>query len=610
MDEELLKYYNQELAYLRKQGTKFAEAYPKIGGRLKLGADNTDDPFVGRMVESFAFLSARLQCKLDEQTDELADAFINLMYPHYELPLPAYTILKFEPKKSSDQCTTIPRNTNLAAQLNDTTCTFTTNYKTKVWPISITKLQYQKDISNLRDDIDSQTKACLAFEFQSLKNGVNVSELKIDKLRLYMNIGSIFAQTLLARLHNNVDSIILMNSNDGSQIIKLDARSHLRPVGFADDEFLLPYPAHVLTSFRLLTEYFAYPEKFYFIDIINLHRHIPHQWGDSFKLYLLFNQYDTELVDVIDMHSLQLGCTPVLNIFEKQAETIRVDNTQYEYQVIADHTAQTEQLEVYQIQGIDLVSASNKHYYCLPYFSRSFNDAEQTKGIYWTAQRKTCASLGEYHLPGHETFVRLNDTDLDPGDANHLLLAPQVLCTNRNMACTLPFSSNGLTWSFTHGQHELISATRALRSISQTRYRKNELSKRSDIIGHVAMNHFGYGHDNENLAMLKSALKLYCYDSEHDSLLLTKGISAVHTKKITQRHLLQGKYTFCSGIEFCIEIDTDYFPIYSAYLFGCVMHHFLNGQCSVNSFIKLIIQSKQKEELYQWPVSLGQKSML
>jgi type VI secretion system protein ImpG len=34
MDARLLRYFNQELRYLREQGAEFAEAFPKIASRL------------------------------------------------------------------------------------------------------------------------------------------------------------------------------------------------------------------------------------------------------------------------------------------------------------------------------------------------------------------------------------------------------------------------------------------------------------------------------------------------------------------------------------------------------------------------------------------------
>ena len=59
MSDELLPYYNRELAYIRRLGAEFAEAHPKIAGRLRLGPDATEDPHVARLIEACAYLNAR-----------------------------------------------------------------------------------------------------------------------------------------------------------------------------------------------------------------------------------------------------------------------------------------------------------------------------------------------------------------------------------------------------------------------------------------------------------------------------------------------------------------------------------------------------------------------
>ena len=67
MNDELLHYYQQKLTQLREQGQKFAQAHPKVAERLKLGHGEIEDPFVARLLESVAFLTARIQHKIDHE---------------------------------------------------------------------------------------------------------------------------------------------------------------------------------------------------------------------------------------------------------------------------------------------------------------------------------------------------------------------------------------------------------------------------------------------------------------------------------------------------------------------------------------------------------------
>src|SRR5215468_10027143 len=92
MVDDLLPYYNRELGYIRRLAAEFAEAHPKIAGRLRLSQDAVEDPHVARLIEAFAFLTARVRRKLDDDFPELTEALLNVLYPHYLSPVPSMAI--------------------------------------------------------------------------------------------------------------------------------------------------------------------------------------------------------------------------------------------------------------------------------------------------------------------------------------------------------------------------------------------------------------------------------------------------------------------------------------------------------------------------------------
>ncbi len=98
MDDPLLHYYERELTFMRESGAEFAEKYPKIASRLLLEPDRCEDPHTERLLEAFAFLSARVQKKLDDSFPELTESLLQTVYPHYTRPLPAMTVAKFMPR--------------------------------------------------------------------------------------------------------------------------------------------------------------------------------------------------------------------------------------------------------------------------------------------------------------------------------------------------------------------------------------------------------------------------------------------------------------------------------------------------------------------------------
>ena len=80
MRDELLGYYERELIFLRRMGAEFARKYPKIAARLQIDEEKIEDPHVERIIEAFAFLSARVNLKLDDELPEITESFLNTLY--------------------------------------------------------------------------------------------------------------------------------------------------------------------------------------------------------------------------------------------------------------------------------------------------------------------------------------------------------------------------------------------------------------------------------------------------------------------------------------------------------------------------------------------------
>src|SRR3982750_2061710 len=107
MRDELLGYYERELIFLRRMGADFARKYPKIAARLLLDEEKIEDPHVERIVESFAFLTARVGLKLDDELPEITESFLNVLYPHYLAPIPSMAITQFSYGSPKDKLSTV-----------------------------------------------------------------------------------------------------------------------------------------------------------------------------------------------------------------------------------------------------------------------------------------------------------------------------------------------------------------------------------------------------------------------------------------------------------------------------------------------------------------------
>ncbi|MCL2419579.1 MAG: type VI secretion system baseplate subunit TssF, partial [Conexibacteraceae bacterium] len=138
MSDSFLPHYNRELDALRRLAAEFADANPKVAGRLRMSADAVDDPFVERLMEGVAFLSARAQERLDDEFPEISDALLSVLYPHALAPLPSAAIVRFACQSGLKVPLTVPSGTALETEpIQGEPCRFRTAYDTTLWPVEI-----------------------------------------------------------------------------------------------------------------------------------------------------------------------------------------------------------------------------------------------------------------------------------------------------------------------------------------------------------------------------------------------------------------------------------------------------------------------------------------
>jgi len=118
------RYYQSELSALRQLGRQFSERNPALAPFL---AESGQDPDVERLLEGFAFLTGRLRQKLDDELPELTHSLMHLLWPNYMRPMPAFSMLQFDPLKHSGPDVCVARGTPVeSAAVNGERCRFRT----------------------------------------------------------------------------------------------------------------------------------------------------------------------------------------------------------------------------------------------------------------------------------------------------------------------------------------------------------------------------------------------------------------------------------------------------------------------------------------------------
>ena len=245
MTEELLPYYNRELAFIRRLGAEFAAAHPKIAGRLQLGPDAVEDPHVERLIEAFAYLNARIRHKLDDDFPEISSALLDVLYPHYQNPIPAMAIVQMVLDRGKGQLTTgytVPRESTVETDAIDgEPCRFRTSYPVTLWPIEVTAANLaSRPFSAPAAPWLPKAAAVVRLQLRCFSAEMPIAKLAVDRLRFFLKGQAQHVFPLYELIFNNALGIALANSPTDPQPVLLDKRS-LQAVGFERDQGTLPY---------------------------------------------------------------------------------------------------------------------------------------------------------------------------------------------------------------------------------------------------------------------------------------------------------------------------------------------------------------------------------
>jgi len=385
--------------------------------------------------------------------------------------------------------------------------------------------------------------------------------------------------------------------------------SIIKPIGFAMDEGLLPYPDNSFMGYRLLTEYFAFPEKFMFIDLEGFADKISADAKDTLEFYFYLGDADIELEHNISADTFQMGCTPAVNLFKQKTDPIKLDHTSTEYQVIPD-VRRPIGFEIYSIDKVVASnSAGNKETY-LPIYGINHENQETENNTFWFSRRRD-AKMSTYHRDeGTDVFLSLVDLHFNPNNPDDRTLSISSTCSNRDQPAKLPFSS-------IQPKLQCISSTppcERIRCLTQpgiTIRPSMRNNARWRLISHLSLNHLSLTGREDATNALKEILRLYDFKESSINRAQIESITQIKTRAINAPLTIDGRAALCRGIEVEIELDDSQLSGSSSFLFATVLEHFFALYCSINSFTRVLVKIKNKEGyLKKCPPRAGEKILL
>lgn len=648
--DDLLPHYERELALLRGRAADFARQHPKIAGRLQLSGDVGDDPHVERLIEAFALLAARIHKRLDDDFPLFTESLVDLLYPHFLRPFPSCALARFElgaQAAQMGQAVLVPRGTLLQSRsVQGVTCRFRTTADLRLMPVSVTDVRF--------------SMSARAPEGTHLPQGaVGMMSLVLHKQSPQAQWRELLKHPLRLSLDGEASQVAALREALCSHAlgVRLEARAH-RPwqgpldgreakpqlAGFEDAEALIDMDARAHPAYRLLTEYFAFPDKFNAVtlacppamlegalsrgdeDVSHLTLHLP-------LAGLRADSDPVRLLETVRAANVSLATVPVVNLFSQAADPVRITHRQAELPVVVDGR-RAHAHEVHAIQKVYRVRKTARGEVVdevRPLFSLTHDDmmgaaALPPDGLADAAPRPhagedassqggVCLAYWQMHRdealaqrsPGHEVSLSLVDAHMDLHTPAVETLSLEVLATNRDwprhLAAGLP---GGDLFMEGGGPARSIALVRKP-TRSHRRARDRGLVWR--LISQLSINHLSLS--GGGLEALKELLRLHELPSHASNRRQIDALHAVAFEADTAWLPGQPHACFVRGTHVRLTLDEACFAGTGLSLFVAVMDQFFGLYVQANSFSRLtVLSSRTQEELIACPPRHGARPLL
>lgn len=618
MDPRLLRAYNEELTYLREAAREFGEEYETVAGRLGLKTPTDPDPYVERLLEGVAYLGARVKVKLQDQFPDFTQHLLNAIQPHYLAPTPSMCVAAIEPQENDQAIAAgfkVPRLTELtatAAEQGSSPVIFRTGHEVTLWPLKIVEAEYlgaRASVAPYAAAAKVRAEAGLRIRFAST-GGVPLSQLAPASLPIYLAGSEVMPGELYRQLIG--DCLAVVGRSAGAAAGSGGWISLPKPeqYGFEEDCALLPAERRSFRGYRLLSEYFACPERFLFVSLTGLGKAFAAS-QDACDVVFLFGRNAPPLAGALTPANLRLYATPAINLFEKQLGRVQITPYDHEYQVLPDRTRPLD-FEVYRILNVTAYGRANADprpvapLYAMGALLYDWRDAL----FYVTRLRQRRLSTKEQRLRrrtdylGSETWISLTT----PGEASRLEevyeLGVRALVTNRELPELLRFGGR-TDFNIVGAPARAVTVLRA-----PTRPRPplglNDAAWR--VVAHLTPNYATLApEDHSDPSVLRDHLALY---GRFDDAALRRqidGVQSITSEPVTRRVSGQDRLAFARGLRIKLKLDDASFENARMFLFSAVLERFFAEFTTINSFTECAFESPQEGLFAQWPPRTGQR---
>ncbi len=590
----LLPFYQREMAYLLRVGQEFAKAYPRAAQRLELSSKGSSDPHVERLLESFAFLTGRLQMEVEDHQSFITNSLLSILYPQFTSPFPSCVITKLKPKDGAGELfkgRVVPARTPLTTTSEDgSTCKFQTTMESKVWPLDVTQVMYERA---QRYDIPAhnlKTPWLIRVRIESTQG--SLSSLDVDDLVFYLG-GDILTAFTLFRwfstydVHQNMP--LFWTSDQPGAGMLTDAFS---PMGFEENQGILPKVHNTSMAQQWLWDFFHFPQKFLFFKVNQLKPVFQNIHGHFVDLLFPLPPNSAPEQWPLVEQNIALGCVPAVNLFPKTSEPIKLDHKKTLYRLITDYRFE-DTTEVYSIEKISSATNLNTPAETIdPYFSYTHPIKKKNKSAFWMGHRV------QTMLPntqGTDMLLSFLDYRVEEEDDQEKVVYAHMLCTNRNFAEKIPVHANFDVQGDFAGLH-------AITLFKPTRVAKPNLSGdvQWDLINHLGLDHLGLCAHTKSTIPLKRLLSIY--NKGHTSLgFAIDAIQDIHFEKTLSAWGEKAWRSFVPTLIVTMKVDDQKANTQGFFVLCTILKELFKSTSSFNTLMETRLVGLSDNLIKCWP---------
>ena len=585
MSNRIFEYYREELRYLYETGREFSQAHSDAAGLLDFEKGAEEDPFVRRLVEAFAFLTARVQMKLDDDFPQIADAMLEKILPLATRPFPAFSVAEFHP---GDQLKPggelLPRHKTRILLDGQSEIQLRTCYDMSCQAVEIVNCELKREFPEARHAMARQAISAL-----------KVSLVGEEDLPLNAALGKTLRffvadpdtrHELIALLFNSV-SLQGVGFQQDQEVWSLPA-DQLRVLGFAEEELVLPAFKGLPLEYQMLMELFAYPDKHAFFEL-PIPEALRESTASGFDLYFYFNTSNERLEGTVNPRSLLLNCCPVVNLFEPQ--TLASPISKYCVDTLIDANYSSTDIEIFDLGQVSGIGEDGKQHNIEPFYSVEHHGPVSNSLFHYTRRKARTSE------DGSDIFLSLVDLAMQPSEENKFRqVTVDPICCNRRFRQLnlLPTNSSGFK-VVTNG---LVKSATRVADWQRMRMPSSDSHFYWELISLLNLN-FLLLTETRKVETLRRMLELLDRPDTPLTRSWINSVATISTERIIDRIDARPWPAIVDGtrIEIGLDESRNSNRPGSWYTFACGLNHFLSLHTGINSFTELTITAAEDGQI-------------